>query len=65
MMRRDRQNLVREEGFPYSTSGILAPFKADAWKKLSPGERLLRSWRMRENLPDLAAIHDRKLFPKP
>jgi hypothetical protein len=56
---------VRETGFPYAAPDAIAPFKADAWKRLSPAERLRRVWRMREKLRDLAAIHDRKLFPKP
>jgi len=43
----------------------LSPFKTEAWQKLSPRERLRRSWAMRRRLPDLRAVHDRKLFPKP
>ena len=49
----------------YRVEDVLSPFKRDAWQRLSPGERLERSWRLRERLSDLAAIHDRKLFPKP
>jgi hypothetical protein len=43
----------------------LAPFKAIEWRRLSPRERLRRSWRMRSSLVDLRAVHDRKLFPAP
>ncbi|MBN1672659.1 MAG: hypothetical protein JXR37_16575 [Kiritimatiellae bacterium] len=43
----------------------LAPFKHAEWRRLTPGERLLRSWRLRARLPDPIAVHDRKLFPKP
>ena len=43
----------------------LSPFKRDAWQKLSPAERLDRSWKLRERIPDPVAVHDRKLFPKP
>jgi len=52
-----------------TTAGLeldaLAPFKHSEWKRLSPGERLVRSWRLRKRLPDPIAVHDRKLFPKP
>ena len=42
-----------------------SPYKADVWRRLTPRERLRRSWQMRSRLPDLRAVHDRKLFPKP
>ena len=42
-----------------------SPYKADVWRRLSPRERLHRSWQMRSRLRDLKAVHDRKLFPKP
>ena len=42
-----------------------SPYKADVWRKLTPRERLRRSWQMRSRVPDLKAVHDRKLFPKP
>ena len=42
-----------------------SPYKADVWRQLTPRERLRRSWLMRSRLPDLKAVHDRKLFPKP
>jgi hypothetical protein len=42
-----------------------SPYKADVWRKLSPRERLRRSWDLRRRLTDAQAVHDRKLFPKP
>ena len=56
---------VQEPGSVYGTDVVLSPFKRDAWLRLSPAERLDRSWRMRSRLPDPAAVHDRKLFPAP
>lgn len=43
----------------------LSPFKAVHWLQLTPAERLRRSWALRKRLPDVRAVHDRKLFPKP
>ena len=43
----------------------LSPYKSDVWRRLTPRERLRRSWPMRARLPDPKAVHDRKLFPKP
>jgi hypothetical protein len=43
----------------------VSPYKADVWRRLTPRERLRRSWQLRSRLPDLQAVHDRKLFPKP
>jgi hypothetical protein len=43
----------------------LSPYKADVWRRLTPAERLRRSWAMRSRIPNLKAVHDRKLFPKP
>src|SRR5204862_92269 len=43
----------------------LSPYKAGVWRQLTPRERLRRSWQMRSRIPDLKAVHDRKLFPKP
>jgi hypothetical protein len=43
----------------------LSPYKAGPWRQLTPRERLRRSWQMRSRIPDLKAVHDRKLFPKP
>jgi hypothetical protein len=42
-----------------------SPYKAEVWQKLTPRERLRRSWALRARLPDPVAVHDRKLFPKP
>ncbi len=42
-----------------------SPYKADVWRKLTPRERLRRSWELRCRLLDARAVHDRKLFPKP
>ena len=55
--------LAREES--WSTAALLSPFKAEAWRQLTPRERLRRSWRLRARLRDPEAVHDRKLFPKP
>ena len=35
------------------------------WLKLSPAERLRRSWRLRRRLPHPEHVHDEKLFPRP
>ena len=43
----------------------VSPYKAEVWRHLTPRERLHRSWQMRSRIPDLKAVHDRKLFPKP
>jgi hypothetical protein len=43
----------------------VSPYKSDVWHRLTPRERLRRSWEMRSRIPDLKALHDRKLFPKP
>jgi hypothetical protein len=48
-----------------SLGEAVSPYQADVWRRLTPRERLRRSWRMRSRLPDLKAVHDRKLFPKP
>jgi hypothetical protein len=48
-----------------SVAEVLSPFKMAEWLKLTPAERVRRSWALRERLPDLRAVHDRKLFPKP
>lgn len=36
----------------------------EAWRSLSPGERLRRSWRLRSRLKNPRAIHDAKTFPE-
>ena len=48
-----------------TSSEALSPFKTDVWRDLTPRERLRRSWEMRSRIPDLKAVHDRKLFPRP
>jgi hypothetical protein len=48
-----------------SVPDAISPLKSDVWSRLTPRERLARSWRMRDRLRDPASIHDRKLFPKP
>jgi hypothetical protein len=35
-----------------------------AWRALTPGQRLLRSWRLRRRLKNIQAIHDEKTFPE-
>ena len=42
-----------------------SPYKTDEWRRLSPAERLRRSWQMRTRLVNPRAVHDRKLFPNP
>ena len=55
-----------EDAMPNITIGeALSPYKADVWRRLTPRERLRRSWEMRSRIPDLKALHDSKLFPKP
>ncbi len=48
-----------------SLGEAVSPYKAEVWRHLTPRERLRRSWAMRSRIPDLKAVHDRKLFPKP
>jgi hypothetical protein len=50
---------------PMQLGEAISPYKAEVWRHLTPRERLRRSWQMRSRLPDLKAVHDRKLFPKP
>ena len=44
--------------------GELETFWED-WMALTPAERLRRSCAMLASVPDLRALHDAKLFPKP
>ncbi len=37
----------------------------DYWESLTPSERLMRCWAMRRRIPDIRAVHDAKLFPRP
>ena len=39
------------------------PFRSD-WLKLTPGERLIRSWRLRKRIKDLEAAHDANSLPR-
>lgn len=50
---------------PMRLAEAASPYKTEVWRRLTPRERLRRSWQMRSRLPDLKAVHDRKLFPKP
>jgi hypothetical protein len=50
---------------PIDAAHALEPFKTDMWRKLSPAERLRRSWLLYRRLVDPQAAHDRKLFPVP
>lgn len=43
----------------------LSPFKAGEWRRLTPRERLRRSWRLRSRIKNPAAWHDGIIFPKP
>ncbi|MEW6306994.1 MAG: hypothetical protein AB1705_26315 [Verrucomicrobiota bacterium] len=54
-----------DAGEPLKLNEAQSPYKASVWRKLSPRERLRRSWELRSRLPNLRAVHDRKLFPKP
>ena len=56
---------VKETSGGYVVEDLLSPFKREAWQRLTPAERLDRSWRLRKLIPDRKAVHDRKLFPKP
>ena len=60
------QAIVKENASAYGNpSAALSPFKHDEWVRLSPFERIKRSWNLRTRVADIQAIHDRKLFPKP
>ena len=64
MGRDDMAPSIAVEG-PSEVGRILSPFKWDAWLRLSPRERLRKSWAMRSRLKDAQAAHDRKLLPAP
>ena len=64
-MARDKEENLNEAGSSLALNESQSPYKAGVWGRLTPGERLRRSWQMRSRLPDLKAVHDRKLFPKP
>ncbi len=59
------QQQVAARTAPLNLSEAVAPYKAEVWRQLTPRERLRRSWQLRSRIPDLKAVHDRKLFPKP
>jgi len=57
---------VREQPpAPIDAVEALEPFKTSVWRKLSPAERLRRSWLLYSRLVDPQAAHDRKIFPVP
>lgn len=39
------------------------PFRSD-WIRLSPGERLVRAWKLRKRIKDLEAAHDASSLPR-
>jgi hypothetical protein len=65
--KRDTSDMsVNEDGSVYGDfAAALSPFKQEEWIRLSPGERITRSWNLRTRIADIQAVHDRKLFPKP
>jgi hypothetical protein len=59
------QQNIEPVNTPLQMAEAVSPYKTEVWRRLTPGERLRRSWQLRSRLPDLKAVHDRKLFPKP
>jgi hypothetical protein len=49
---------------PHATSSQVPDPYLDAWRALSPFERLRRSWKLRKRLRDPQAVHDEKTLPK-
>jgi hypothetical protein len=39
------------------------PFRSD-WLKLTPGQRLVRAWKLRNRIKDLEAAHDASSLPR-
>ena len=39
------------------------PFRSD-WLLLSPGQRIVRAWRLRKQIKDLEAAHDASSLPR-
>jgi hypothetical protein len=39
------------------------PFRSD-WLKLSPGQRIVRAWKLRKRIKDLEAAHDATSLPR-
>ena len=42
---------------------LIDPYRT-AWLLLTPGERLMRSWKLRERIVDPQAVHDAKTLPE-
>lgn len=53
----------RRQKPPAIETSLRDPYR-EAWRALTPAERLRRSWRLRLRLPDPQAVHDAKTFPK-
>ncbi|MBU1857312.1 MAG: hypothetical protein KKC28_10065, partial [Verrucomicrobia bacterium] len=41
----------------------LSPFKHDAWRTMTPAERMRRCLRLWRLIPNPKKVHDQKLFP--
>jgi hypothetical protein len=54
---------ARRRKSPEPLTGETEPFRRD-WLLLTPGQRLLRSWRMRRQLRDPQAAHDAQSLPR-
>ena len=39
------------------------PFRSD-WLRLSPGQRIVRAWKLRKRIKDLEAAHDETSLPR-
>jgi hypothetical protein len=39
------------------------PFRSD-WLKLTPGQRIVRAWKLRKRIKDLEAAHDAQSLPR-
>ena len=63
MARRPRTRRTRRKAEPPPFTAKTEPFRQD-WLRLTPGERLLRSWRMRSLLKDPGAAHDAQSLPR-
>jgi hypothetical protein len=57
--------MTRSRSDEITPAVALSPFQAVEWRRLTPRERLRRSWRLRSRLRNPRALHDRKLSPKP
>ena len=56
---------TRAPGVPDRLDLADLDFIRTVWLKLTPGQRLARSWRMRRLLPDPEKAHDAKIWPRP